>query len=272
MHSIRNSLAKRLYTWRLTSDRCARDWSRQYWQEKNGLRIIACRDCPKFDPTAAACSVPFGSAIRKCVTAAQEANLHSLHGLSMLEIGVGKHSIPRRLVVNAGGTWTGIEPMLPRSQKAEIGKGGFGHVADIPFPDATFDIVTGIQSIEHWGEPLPDPNLETGHDKGLAEIFRVLKPGGRIYFCAPLHLHGHEMFIAGDIDRIRGLLAPLPWDNIVIELWRVEHEPLDRFVAPDGDFGTWQHAVTSYPAEVLDDIRQHRSVSLITIKARKANP
>ena len=271
MHSFRNSVAKRLYTWRLSSERCARDWRAQYWREEHGLRVVACSNCPKLDAAGAACSVPFGSPIRKCVTAAQEANLHGLHGMDMLEIGVGKHSIPRRLVRSAGGTWTGIEPMLPRSKTAGLGRGGFGHVAAIPFPDATFDIVTGIQSIEHWGEPLPDPDLETGHEKGLEEVFRVLKPGGLIYFCAPLHLHGHEMFIVGDIERIRGLFAPLPWEDIVIELWRAEHEPLERFVAPDGDFRTWEHAVTSYPADLLDEIRRHQSVSLITIKARKGN-
>lgn len=272
MHSIRNSLTKRLYTWKLSSDRCAREWSAPYWREEGGVRVVACSGCPKFDAADAACSVPFGSPIRKCVTAAQEASLHSLDGMDMLEIGVGKHSIPRRLVTSAGGTWTGIEPMLPRSKVAEIGKGGFGHVAAIPFPDATFDIVTGIQSIEHWGEPLPDPDLETGHEKGLAEVFRVLKPGGRIYFCAPLHLHGHEMFIAGDIERIRGLFAPLPWEDLVIEVWRREYEPLDRFLVPDNDFATWEQSVTSYPADMLDDIRRHRSVSLVTIKARKGNP
>jgi SAM-dependent methyltransferase len=272
VHSIRNSLTKRLYTWTLSSAECARRWGQQYWHEEDGLRVVACRNCPKFDPAAAACTVPFGSPIRKCVTAAQEANLHSLNGLDLLEIGVGKHSIPRRLVTSAGGTWTGIEPMLPRSKAAKFGRGGFGHVAAIPFPDASFDFVTGIQSIEHWGEPLPDPDLESDHAKGLAEVFRVLRPGGRIYFCAPLHLHGHEMFIAGDIDRIRGLFAPQPWEDLVIELWRTQHEPLDRFVAPDADYQTWGRAVTSYPNEVLDEIRAHRSVALVTIKARKSNP
>ncbi len=99
----------------------------------------------------------------------------------------------------------------------------------------------------------------------------MLKPGGHIYFCAPLYLHGHEMFITGDLERIRGLFAPLPWKDIVMELWRTEHEPLDRLVAPDNDFRTWDHAVTSYPPELLDDIRENRSVALITIKARKGN-
>jgi len=269
LHSLRSSISKRFYTLKLSSERCARQWSGQYWQDRGDVNVINCRDCRKFDQARAACSVPFGSPVRKCVTAAQEANLHSLDGMDLLEIGFGKHSIPRRLVRSAGGTWTGIEPTLPRSQPATLGTGGFGHVAELAFPDSTFDIVVGIQSIEHWGEPLPDPDLEIGHEKGLAEVFRVLKPNGRIYFCAPLYLHGHEMFIAGDIERIRGLFDPLPWTDVVLEIWRDRYEPLERCLAPDGDFSTWQDVVTSYADALLDDIRANRSVSIITIKARK---
>ena len=174
MHSLRNSISKRLYTWRLSSDKCAREWKGQYWKEQDGVRVVSCNSCPKFDAVDIRCSVPFGSPIRKCASAAQEANLHSLSGKDLLEIGFGKHSIPRKLVKSSGGTWTGIEPLFPREKQATSGKGGFGHVADIPFPDCSFDFVTGIQSIEHWDEPLPDASLKTGHAAGLKEIYRVI--------------------------------------------------------------------------------------------------
>ncbi len=269
MHSLKNSIAKRVYTWRLRNDRCARVWQGDFWNERDGRRVVACATCPKFDAGAQACSVPFGSPLRKCVTAAQEANLHSLNGKDLLEIGFGKHSIPRLLVTGAGGTWTGIEPMMPRERPAAMGQGGFGHVADIPFPDASFDVVAGIQSIEHWSEPLPDPDLKTGHAAGLEEVWRVLRPGGSIYFCAPIHLHGDEMFIAGDMQRIRALFDPLPWQDLVLETWREDHAPLDRYATPDSDRSTWPEAVTSYPQERLEEIAATRSVYLLTIKARK---
>ena len=269
MHSLRNSISKRLYTWRLSSDKCAHKWKDMYWKERDGVRVISCNECPKFIAEDVRCSVPFGSPIRKCISAAQEANLHSLSGKDLLEIGFGKHSIPRQLVKSAGGTWTGIEPLFPAAKKATIGKAGFGHVADIPFPDCTFDIVAGIQSIEHWDEPLRVASLKTGYLAGLEEIYRVLKPGGSIYFCAPIYLHGHEVFITGDIERICSLFEPLPWKNIVLEMWRENYLPLERYQTPDGDAKSWQRSVTSYPRELLEDILENRSVSLLTIKAKK---
>lgn len=269
MHGLKNSISKRLYAMRLTSDRCARTWRDKYWRDEQGYRVIGCRDCPKLDARKVECSIGFGSPIRKCVSAAQEANLHSLDGKAMLEIGFGKHSIPRQLVTSAGGTWTGIEPMMPRENEAALGRGGFGHVADIPFADETFDIVVGIQSLEHWAEPLPDPSLEIGHEKGLAEVHRVLKPGGSIYFDAPIHLHGHEMFIAGDLPRIAALFGDSLWTDVRIQKWREDFAPLDRYPTPGPDLRTWATSVTSYPQEDLDEIRDKGSVWLLTICASK---
>ncbi len=55
------------------------------------------------------------------------------------------------------------------------------HVADmrsLPFADGTFDSVVSIQSIEH----VPDP------ERVLAEVVRVLAPGGRAIFVTPNRL------------------------------------------------------------------------------------
>lgn len=269
MHSLKNSIAKRLYSYRMSNARCASLWQGEYWKEDGDLRRIDCRSCRRFDTRREQCSVRFGSPVRKCVTAAQEANLHSLHGMDLLEIGFGKHSMPRRLVRAAGGTWTGIEPMMSASEKAEIGKGGFGYVSDLPFEDESFDIVVGIQSIEHWAEPLPDANARIGHDIGLREVHRVLKPGGTIYFCAPIHLHGHEMFIAGDTGRIRALFERDMWQDVVLEKWREDFAPLERYPTPEADLKTWPQSVSSYEKAQLDAIRESGSVHLLTIKACK---
>ena len=259
MHSLRNSLSKRFYTLRLKSRKCAKLWEKEYGQTEIDELVISCKDCPKFDAKNTKCLIPFGSPVRKCSTAAQEANLHSLVNKDLLEIGFGKHSIPCQLVRDAGGTWTGIEPMLPQSRKAVIGKGGYGHVANIPFPECTFDIVTGIQSLEHWEEPLPDIRSKSNYAEGLKEVHRVLKPSGSIYFDAPIHLHGHEMFITGDIERIRNMFDTELWRNIRIERWREQYEPLERYPVPEGDFMSWDYAVRNYPQAVFWILRKVKS-------------
>jgi hypothetical protein len=96
-----------------------------------------------------------------------------------------------------------------------------------------------------------------------------LKPAGSIYFDAPIHLHGHEMFIAGDIERIRKIFDRTLWQNITIEKWREQYEPLERYPVPAGDVMSWEISESHYSKELLQDIKDNRSVCLITIKARK---
>lgn len=52
----------------------------------------------------------------------------------------------------------------------------------IPVEDGRFDVVVFTQVMEH----LPEPHLV------LAELSRVLKPGGKMFFSAPLYYEEHE--------------------------------------------------------------------------------
>ena len=130
------------------------EWSGDYWYERDGERIVPCRQCPKLDARRGRCSVPFGSPLRKCVTAATEAHLRAVRGLFALEIGSYKHSFAKHVVEQAGGYWTGIEPQAARATP-EMGRKSYGHAGDIPFPANTFDIAFANQSFEHWEERLP---------------------------------------------------------------------------------------------------------------------
>lgn len=245
-------------------------WNSQYWREQNGLRVVACRQCPKFDAANSICSIPYGTPLRKCVVAAMEAHLGRVKpGTEVLELGFGRRSLARHIVTLRGARWTGIEPEV--EDPPFIGTGGFGHTADVPFPEHTFDLVCGIQSFEHWAEKHPKISQISDHKTCLREIWRVMKPGGKLYLDAPIHLHGHEMFVLGEYQQILSLFDSALWDNVTAETWRAEHEPLPRYAPPETDSRHWNVTVTGATPEELDKIRRESSAHLFTVTARKCN-
>lgn len=114
-----------------------------------------------------------------------------LTGLSLLDIGCGAGGIDLALVRNHGaGFVTGIDvedPVLTRA-RGLIAKAGLIHriglakvaPGPLPFPPGSFDVVFSKDSIVH----IPDKHAL------MAEVFRVLKPGGR--FIASDWLIGHD--------------------------------------------------------------------------------
>ncbi len=89
-----------------------------------------------------------------------------------------------------------------------------GDVQRLPFDAAAFDGVISLASIKHW----PDQT------KGLSEIFRVLKPGGRI-FVMEADRNCSRASSARFVRRWR--LAPWPMRIVLVEYFM-------RFVAGQG--------------------------------------
>lgn len=270
MGGLKHSILKRWHSLSMTPAKAAAVWARPYGRERGEYRDIACRDCPKFDADRSVCSVPFGTPLRKCVVAAIEAHFHDVApGEEVLEIGFGRFTLARNLVRRGGGRWSGIDPAQPSERGAALGRGGHGQAAAIPFPGATFDRVYGIQTFEHWGQRAVAGRSPSDYADCIAEIHRVLKPGGRVYLDAPIHFHGHEMFIAGDVERIRAQFDPAHWSDLVVERWRLDHEPLVAYPPSERAQQDWPVEIVSYPPERIEEIREAASVWLMTFEARK---
>jgi len=267
MHGPREPILKRWHALTTTPARARRIWRHPYWREKNGFRDISCANCPRFDARRVACGIVFGTPLRKCAAAAIEAHLSDCGGMQVLEIGYGRWMLARNLIRRSGGKWSGIDPCQPPEKNAGLGRGGHGQAVDIPFPDDTFDMVIGIQTFEHWGQRYggrkPSEYMEC-----MAEIQRVLKPGGRLYLDSPMHFHGHEMFIMGDVARIHDVLEKAGWEEIIVERWRREHAPLEKYPPSAKVQREWPVEISSYSEQAIEKMQEDASVWLLTFKAR----
>ena len=140
------------------------------------------------------------------------------HGQSVLDVGSGTGGLAfaAKGFVGAGGAVTGIDPspeMVARAKRkaAKSGVDARFEVATIeslPFPDTAFDAVLSSLMLHHL--------TEDGRRQGLAEIVRVLKPGGRflaVDIGGANHRRRHAPFLRMgnhahfDIDALRPAFA-----------------------------------------------------------------
>lgn len=136
--------------------------------------------------------------------------------------GTGAVTIPAKLQVGGKGKAAGIDPapeMIAVARKKASRAGleidfRVGVIESLPFPDGTFDAVISSLMMHH----LPD-HVRV---KGLAEIKRVLKPGGRL-LVADLVRSGTSFF--------QRFLTPLALHRAVQHL--LHHGPHDQFSIED---------------------------------------
>jgi SAM-dependent methyltransferase len=103
---------------------------------------------------------------RECVAGAQR----------VLDVGTGEGQIARLAVRDGAALVVGVDPTIRQLTVARARGGGVGYAragADgLPFADASFDAVVVCLVFEH----IPD------HEPAIAELARVLEPGGRFVF------------------------------------------------------------------------------------------
>jgi SAM-dependent methyltransferase len=95
----------------------------------------------------------------------------------VLEVGTGEGQVARAMATANGATVVGVDPTVNQIVEAARRAGGPVYARSgaeaLPFADASFDAVVCCLVFEHIDAV----------DEALAEVARVLRPGGRFVFC-----------------------------------------------------------------------------------------
>jgi SAM-dependent methyltransferase len=160
-------------------------------------------------------------------------------GGRVLDVGCGPGHLADRLAGDHGLDVTGLDldPSMIEQARANAARSVpaelrptyvVGGVAALPFPDGSFDLVVSTLSMHHWSDATA----------GLAEIGRVLRPGGRALIwdirpgVVPLHSHRPAPLdtVAGSSLRLVGT-TPWRWPWRLALTQRIELVPADAEAA-----------------------------------------
>ena len=225
---------------------------------------VECRRCPKFASFPARCTVPWGK-LRSCIVASIEYHLRDLRGKRVLELGCGESSHARAVIEAVGGNWVGLDQRAGKGKNPSV-RSIAASVPDLPFRDESFDVVVGIQTIEHWEDVLRPGEVD--YETAMAQVWRVLKPGGWTYFDCPIHLHGAPAFIRGDLAAIRAIYGTQDWRDVRFLTWRRKHEPLAARFAPERESSRWNRLLADESPEEIEQLKPQASW-ILAIRADK---
>jgi ubiquinone/menaquinone biosynthesis C-methylase UbiE len=132
---------------------------------------------------------------------------------TILDVGCGGGRTVNKLAQKTGGEVTGVDyasgsVAASRATNKELIAAGRVHiqnasVSKLPFAADSFDLVTAVETQYYW------PNL----DGDMREIFRVLKPGGRLLVIAENYKGGRYDWLEGPLMRLLGSSRLSPADQ-----------------------------------------------------------
>ncbi len=151
----------------------------------------------------------------------RRAVVHASHaaptGARVLDVGCGPGRLVRLLAQRRQDLRVDgldVTPQMVDHARAALARAGLadrtgvvvGDATAMPFPDASFDVVTSTMSLHHWS-PVAS---------AVREVLRVLRPGGSAF----LYDVGSAPF-----EQVRATVAGVPG-------WRCEHVPVRGLVLP----------------------------------------
>ncbi len=143
---------------------------------------------------------------------------------AILDIGCGTGAALRHAAAQgARGPLVGVDPVPRMIEIAEERRGDsplrllVGAAEALPVEDSSFDVVLAFDSYDHWKDP----------PRGLAEVRRVLRPGGRFFVVKDGGVPALRSFTAQ--VRAAGFRveneAQIEAEDVVFTLWRCRPEP-----------------------------------------------
>lgn len=141
---------------------------------------------------------------------------HIRPGMRILELGCGTGYFTKKLAeTGASVTAIDISPDLLKVAAAEHAAANVNLVIEnacaMTFPDESFDSVVGSSVLHHLDVP-----------RALAEIWRVLRPGGSLYFTEP-NLLNPQIALQKKIPAIKRRLGDSP-DETAFFRWELRNE------------------------------------------------
>lgn len=199
----------------------------------------------------------------------------------VLEVGTGEGQVARAIVASNGAEVVGIDPTVNQIEEAIRRGGGVTYhragAESLPFDDDSFDAVVCCLVFEHIDAV----------DEALAEVARVLRPGGRFVFCLNhplLQTPGSGWIDDQMIDPPEQYwrIGPYLLEQAVVEevekdvYIRFVHRPLSRYVNTMADAGLMLERMIepAPPQGFIDRAPEYTEVTtiprLLTLIARRA--